>query len=109
MPLSDYVTAVQNGVWRFGLGTPGGAPVAAFTVTPATSQPHGTVLAFDASGSTPSGDPLTYLWDFGDTGPLITGQVMTHAYVIAGTYTVRLYVQDAFGKGSSTTKTVTVT
>ena len=109
MPLDDYATAVQDGVWRFGLGTPGGDPVAAFTVTPGTSAAVDDVLTFDASDSTPGGDPLTFMWDFGDTGPLITGEVMTHAYVVAGTYTVTLYVQDRHGKGASATTAVTVT
>jgi len=107
-PTHPYVKAVAAGVWQFGLGTPGGAPVAACTVTPATG-PAGTVFAFDASGSTPGGDPLRFLWDFGDTGPLIEGTQMTHAYSVAGTYTVRLYAQDRFGKGASTTKAVVVT
>ena len=107
-PNHPYVKAVAAGSWVFGLGTPGGAPVAACTVTPSTG-PAGTVFAFDATGSTPGGDPLRYLWDFGDTGPLIEGATMTHAYVASGTYTVRLYVQDRFGKGASTTKSVVVT
>jgi len=103
-----YIKAVNAGVWQFGLGTPGGAPVAACTVTP-TTGPAGTVFTFDARGSTPGGDPLRFLWDFGDTGPLIEGAVMTHAYTVAGTYTVRLYAQDTNGKAASTTKSVVVT
>jgi PKD repeat protein len=107
--MTAYSNAVAAGKWLFGLGTPGGAPVAAFTVTPATGPAASTVFAFDAGGSTPGGDPLRYLWDFGDTGPLVEGRTMTHAYVAAGTYNVRLYVQDNFGKGASHTTAVVVT
>jgi len=109
MALSDYSNAVAAGKWAFGVGTPGGAPVANFTVTPSTGPHASTVFAFDAGGSTPGGDPLRFLWDFGDTGPLIEGPTMTHAYVAAGTYNVRLYAQDAFGKGASKTTAVVVT
>jgi cytochrome c len=104
---ATYDEAVAAGVWRFDLSTPGPMPVAAFTVTPATG-PAGTVFAFDASGSTPSGDPIGYAWDFGDSGPLIEGQTMTHAYTIPGTYTATLYVQDRYGKGDSMTQDVVV-
>ena len=106
-PNHPYSKAVAGGSWGFGRGTPGGAPVAACTVTPSTG-PAGTVFSFDARSSTPGGDPLRFLWDFGDTGPLIDGAVMTHAYTVAGTYTVRLYAQDTNGKGASTTKSVVV-
>jgi len=107
-PNHPYVKAVAAGTWQFGLGTPGGTPTAVFNVTPSTG-PAGTVFKFDAHTSTPSGDPLAFLWDFGDTGPLIDGAVMTHAYTVAGSYTVRLYVQDRYGKGASATATVVVT
>lgn len=107
-PTHPYAKAVVAGAWTFGLGTPGPAPHAAFTVTPATG-PAGTVFAFDSVGSTPSGDAVRYWWDFGDTGPLIEGKTMTHAFTIAGTYSVRLHVQDAYGKSDVKAQNVVVT
>jgi PKD repeat protein len=51
---------------------------------------------FDGSGSyDPDGDPLTYLWDFGD-GTTGTGVMPTHTYAAAGYYDVCLTVNDGY-------------
>lgn len=49
----------------------------------------------------------TYMWDFGDGGSS-TEENPTHAYAIAGTYSVMLTASDAGGSSASVTKEVTV-
>ncbi len=78
------------------------APVAAFTVSPATAY-IGVPVTFDATGSSdPDGDPLTFAWDFGDSGTA-AGATATHAYAAKGRFMVTLTVSDdlgATGQGS---------
>jgi PKD repeat protein len=86
------------------------APAAAFTFSPA-SPDMGQTVTFDASTTTDEGARCTscsFVWDFGDstTG---TGQVVTHAFGAAGTYTVTLIATDSVGTSSTpVTHTVTV-
>jgi hypothetical protein len=82
------------------LGSGGGAgapPTADFEYRP--SEPAvGTEITFDASGSTaPSGEPLSYTWDFGD-GETAAGAEVSHRYTEAGFYTVELSVVDDSGR-----------
>jgi hypothetical protein len=79
---------------------------ASFTATP-TSQTPGTAVSFDASASTSPQPPLSYDWDFGD-GSTATGQLASHAYSAAGTYTVRLQVRDGNGDESEARQQVTI-
>ena len=52
-------------------------------------------IEFDGTGSSdPDGDPLVYLWDFGDGGAA-TGPTPTHIYEAPGDYTVTLSVIDS--------------
>jgi outer membrane protein OmpA-like peptidoglycan-associated protein len=59
------------------------------------------LLTFDASASSdPDGDPLKYMWDFGDgTTSDFTFPIATHRYAERGLYTVKLMVED--DKGST--------
>jgi len=78
---------------------------ASFTYSP--SNP--TILAsvsFNAS-ATGGTQPYSYSWDFGD-GSTGTAQSTTHSYLLPGTYSVTLTVDDASGTEVSTSQTVTV-
>jgi hypothetical protein len=85
---------------------------AAFTVTP-TSGDTKTAFQFDASGSSdPEGGVLGARWDWEDDGTYDTGWsfdlTAAHTFPVPGTYTVRVQVQDNWGKADTATGTVTV-
>jgi PKD repeat protein len=84
------------------------APTASFFYGPSSGIVADTTLTFDAAPSRASSGPITdYCWDFGDGSPSAHGQVVTHAYVAEGTYTVTLQVT-AHGLTTSTQETVEV-
>ncbi len=65
-------------------------------------------ILFDASASTdPDGDPLTFLWEFGD-GSSGSGPKVRHAFAQAGVYRVKLTVDDGTGldTGVATTEII---
>lgn len=72
-----------------------GTPVAELTANPITGEAPLDVT-FDGSGSAdPEGQPLTYLWDFGDgDSDTTTTSSTTHTYTANGTYTATLRVRD---------------
>ena len=67
----------------------------------------GDLIQFTGSGFDPDGDPITFIWDFGDGG---TGssQNPIHSYTAAGTFTVTLTVSDPFGASGASQTTATV-
>jgi PKD repeat protein len=65
-------------------------------------------ITFNASASDPDGNPLTYIWDFGDGTPTVTGASVSHAYANDGVYTVGLRVNDNRGGTAFSTTTVTI-
>jgi len=85
-------------------GIGGSAPVAAFTKAPSPTDP----FAWNFDGSSSTGSPTSYSWDFGDdktaVGPSSTVQ---HTYLTQGRYTVKLTVANPYGV-SSITDTVDV-
>lgn len=92
------------------------APVAAFTVTPASPK-VGVGARFDGSTSTVGSGAtiLTYGWDFGDGSSPTEGRQVTHTYTTAvdpitlsNSYLVSLTVTDDLGRKSKTTTLVTV-
>ncbi|HEV7506653.1 MAG TPA: PKD domain-containing protein [Thermoanaerobaculia bacterium] len=62
---------------------------AAFTFTPASPTAN---QAVSFNGSSSTGSPTSYTWDFGDGGALGIGALATHTYAQAGTYSVQLTV-----------------
>lgn len=63
---------------------------------PLTGSVNIPLTTFDGSASQSfSGNPLTYLWDFGDGGTG-TGQNPSHTYATAGIFTVTLTVNDGY-------------
>lgn len=83
-------------------------PSAAFDVSP-TDPLAGQPVNFNAAASTaqPGRRLATYTWDFGD-GTFGSGQIVSHSYALARTYTVVLTVTDDTGKKATTSKTVAV-
>ena len=82
-------------------------PVSSFTFT------SGTILTssqarFDGTSSyDPDGFIVGYAWNFGD-GSTGSGATPTHAYSIAGTYSVKLNVTDNSGSTNLSTQTVVI-
>jgi len=82
-------------------------PVASFTLSTSTTQP-GIAVSMNASASyDPDGAIASYLWSFGD-GTSGSGVSTSHAFGLAGTYTVTLTVQDNGGATGTTSRQVLV-
>jgi PKD repeat protein len=97
------------GVRRFEYtGAANAAPTAAASATP-TSGAAPLAVSFSAAGSTdPDGDPLTYLWQFGDGSAPSGAANPSHTYTADGTYTATLTVDDGNGHPDSDTVAITV-
>ena len=75
------------------VGSSNQPPVAVATATP-SEGPTPLTVTFSSTGSgDPEGQPLSYLWTFGDGGTSIESNPV-HEYVQAGQYTARLTVSD---------------
>lgn len=87
------------------------APVANFTITPA-SPTAGTAVTFNASSSTVgTGATITqYAWDFGDGSATVTTAMpaVQKTYGAAGSYLVTLTVTDSLGRTAIRSSTVTI-
>ena len=84
------------------------APVASFTVSPASGQAPVTVTVNASASSDPDGSISSYAWSFGDSSSG-SGATTTHEYAVAGSYTITLTVRDNRGATSTAQQTVTVT
>lgn len=66
-------------------------------------------IRFDGTASSDAdGDPLTYVWDFGD-GTIGSGASPTHAYARSGVHSVTLVVSDGVVNSTPARTTVSVT
>ena len=88
------------------------APPDGTIVTPAAdvSIRAGQSVSFEGSASDPDGDPVTVLWDFGDSFTSTALVPGGHVYATPGTYTVTLTATDSLGlpDPSPATRTITV-
>jgi len=79
------------------------APMASFQATP-----NGLTVNLDASASSDSDGTITsYAWDFGD-GQTGSGQMTSHTFTAAGTYSIQLTVTDDGGLESTQTQMIEV-
>ena len=83
------------------------APVSIASATPTTGSPPLDVIFSSAGSSDPEGQPLTYLWTFGDN-TTSTQANPVHTYAQAGMYTARLTVSDGVNSTVSTGVNITV-
>ncbi len=62
------------------------------------SGPAPLTVYFRGVGSDPQGQPLTFLWNFGDGTPEVEGEEVTHTFTSNGTYLVTLRVRNPQGR-----------
>lgn len=86
-----------------------GAPTASFIASPSAGLSPLTVH-FDGSGSSdPTGQSLTYAWDFTNDGSYdASGVTASHTYSGNGQYTAKLKVTDTDGNTNTTTRIIKV-
>jgi hypothetical protein len=84
-------------------------PTAVGLATP-TTGPAPLTVQFDGTGSfDPEGQPLVYLWEFGDSTPPVLEAAPVHTYENRGTYFAQLRVEDDSGQPDFDTIEITVT
>jgi PKD repeat protein len=84
---------------------PNAPPTASFV-----TSTNGLRVSADASDSVDvDGQIVSYEWNWGEGGATSTGQVASHSYGAAGTYTVTLKVTDDRGGVATTSQAVAVT
>ncbi len=109
LTVTDNLGATGSTTRTVTVSSPNAGPTAAFQFTP-TGGPAPLLAFFDGSASSdPEGPIAFYTWDFGDGTDVVGGKTPTHTFAAAGTYTVRLTVQDPQGASASTTQSITVT
>lgn len=98
------VLSATQAATHYALGHGALAPTAKFTDV-VTNQ----TVAFDGTGSSaPSGQTLSYSWNFGDGSAASTSSQPVHTYTAGGTYSVVLTVTSSSGLTATSTQNVTV-
>ena len=88
---------------------PNTAPTAVAAVTLTSGGREPLTAGFDGLGSTdPEDDTLSYVWDFGDGSPIVSGATPTHVYTAQGVYTAQLTVEDPGGLSDTDALVITV-
>ena len=102
-----YVAIGDNAIRRIRYTNVNHPPAVVATATP-TFGPSPLTVTFDASGSSdPEGQPLSYLWDFGD-GTTGTNAVENHLYPSGIDYAASLVVTDIGGETGDWSKLISV-
>ncbi|HET9838439.1 MAG TPA: PKD domain-containing protein [Candidatus Angelobacter sp.] len=83
-------------------------PVAALSLSTASTLVGGSITASTSGSSDPDGTIASSVINFGDGMSPVSATSATHQYKTAGTYTITATVTDNLGASSSTSKTVTV-
>ncbi len=105
---SDGIGATATVTQTVTVGTP---PVVQIQAPASdTTAEAGVSLAFAATGS-PSvpGGTIAFTWDFGDGSPAAAGAGASHAFGMAGPYTVTLTGLDSRGSIATATRSIVVT
>ncbi|MFP6751324.1 MAG: FG-GAP-like repeat-containing protein [Pirellulaceae bacterium] len=84
------------------------APIPSFTASLEVGELPVEVDLNASATIDPDGDPLVYTWNFGDGSDPGNGITLSHTYTTAGSYTLRLTVNDGHGGVVSTTRQITV-
>jgi PKD repeat protein len=82
-------------------------PTVTFAFSPVSPLINDDVL-FAPDASDPDGNPLNYLWTFGDGTPTSTTRTPIHKYASAGPKTVTLRVTDPSGLSATATRSIVV-
>lgn len=80
-------------------------PVADFTLPARVCMPGDAVVVNNSTGE----ETLTYKWLMGDNSAALTTRDASHAYTVAGNYTVQLTVTSGYNCPATTTKLLPVT
>ena len=95
-----YVSILRNQIRRIRYDPTNNMPAAQAAGTPTSGTPPLTVQFSSADSTDPDGDPLTFRWLFGD-GEISTAANPSHTYLVAGSHTATLTVDDGRGGQSS--------